>query len=89
MPEKFLEYLLHILDECNYITQTLQGVQNYQDFISNEDKNRAVVRSLEVIGEASKKVPGDIKYKWKEVEWKLIASMRDSLYMIKLKLIMK
>ena len=79
MPENFLEYLRHILDECSYITHTLQGVKSYQDFIANEDKKRALVRSLEVIGEASKKVPGDIKYKWKEIEWKAIAGMRDKL----------
>jgi len=36
-------------------------------------------RSLEIIGEASKKIPVDVKLKWNEIEWKSIAGMRDRL----------
>lgn len=39
----------------------------------------AVIRSLEVIGEASKKIPGDIKKEYSIVPWKSISGMRDKL----------
>ena len=40
---------------------------------------RAVVRSLEVIGEAAKKIPEDFRKSFKNVEWKDVAGMRDKL----------
>ena len=42
-------------------------------------KRRAVVRSLEIIGEATKKIPADIKVKWNTIQWKNMAGMRDRL----------
>ncbi len=39
----------------------------------------AVVRNIEVIGEAVKRVPEEIKEKYKEIEWKKIAGLRDIL----------
>ena len=42
-------------------------------------RKRAVVRSLEIIGEASKKIPADVKLKWHTINWKNIAGMRDRL----------
>lgn len=47
--------------------------------MQNETLKRATVRSLEIIGEATKKIPGDIKTKWSDVEWKNMAGMRDRL----------
>ena len=49
------------------------------NFIHNETLKRAVVRSLEIIGEASKKIPADIKIKWNNITWKNLAGMRDRL----------
>lgn len=37
------------------------------------------MRSLEIIGEASKKIPADYKVKWNNVKWKNMAGMRDRL----------
>ncbi len=48
-------------------------------FLQNETLKRAVVRSLEIIGEASKKVPADFKVIWNAINWKNIAGMRDRL----------
>lgn len=45
----------------------------------DETLKRAVVRSLEVIGEPTKKIPADIKYKWSTITWKNMAGMRDKL----------
>jgi len=38
-----------------------------------------VVRSIEIIGEATKKIPADFKVKWNEIMWKNMAGMRDRL----------
>jgi uncharacterized protein with HEPN domain len=40
------------------------------EFLQNETLKRTVVRSLEIIGEASKKIPADFKIKLKSVNWK-------------------
>jgi uncharacterized protein with HEPN domain len=49
------------------------------DLIDDEVLKRAVVRSLEIIGEATKKIPADIKEQWRDVPWRNIAGMRDKL----------
>lgn len=48
-------------------------------FLSDETLKRAVTRSLSIIGEATKKIPGDIKYQWSSISWKQMAGMRDRL----------
>jgi uncharacterized protein with HEPN domain len=49
------------------------------DFFRDETLKRAVVRSLEIIGEATKKIPADFKYKYNSIEWRHMAGMRDRL----------
>jgi uncharacterized protein with HEPN domain len=51
----------------------------YEDFLIDETLKRAVVRSLEIIGEATKKIPADEKLKWSNIQWKSMAGMRDRL----------
>jgi len=75
----YIEILKHILDECNYINNTIVENISYEQFISGETLKRAVVRSLEIIGEATKKIPTEVKESYKEVEWKSMAGMRDKL----------
>ncbi|MCM0713495.1 MULTISPECIES: HepT-like ribonuclease domain-containing protein [Parabacteroides] len=48
-------------------------------FLSDETLKRAIARSLEIIGEATKKIPADVKYEWKDISWKQMAGMRDKL----------
>jgi len=49
------------------------------EFIDNETLKRAVVRSLEIIGEVTKKIQVDFKLKWKSIIWKNMAGIRDRL----------
>ncbi len=79
MSEKHIQYLLHIMDECSYIVTTMKDVSSFKLLLENEDKKRGIVRSLEIIGEATKRIPADIKYKWSEIDWRAIAGMRDKL----------
>ena len=78
MSKDSLKYLKHIQYECIYLLFISQDLV-YEKFIEDETLKRAVVRSLEVIGEASKKIPADDKIKWNNIQWKNMAGMRDSL----------
>lgn len=74
-----LEYLRHIRDECGYILNAVHSDLTFDQFFSDETLKRAVVRSLEIIGEATKKIPSDFKMRWDTVQWKHMAGMRDRL----------
>jgi uncharacterized protein with HEPN domain len=72
------EFLRHILDECNYLMEKSQTV-SFEEFSYDPTLTRAFTRSLEIIGEAVKKVPNDLRENHPELEWKAIAGMRDKL----------
>lgn len=72
------EYLRHILAEVDYLLQEAAELEK-EEFLGNETLRRAFVRSLEVIGEASKKLPRDVREKHPEVSWRAMAGMRDRL----------
>jgi len=78
MSRSPLEYLRHILDETKYVLGRARGL-SYEEFVADETLRRAFVRSLEIIGEAAKKVPDDFRQKHNVVEWRAIAGMRDRL----------
>ena len=79
MSKEPIEYLKHIRDECLYILSVTDKGINKEEFLYDETLKRAIVRSLEIIGEATKKIPADYKIKWNNVKWKDMAGMRDRL----------
>ena len=78
MSKEPIEFLKHIADECTYLLSISQELTK-GDFLDDETLKRAVVRSLEIIGEATKKIPADFKVKWNSIQWKNMAGMRDRL----------
>ena len=78
MSKESIEYVKHIVDECSYIISVSVNLSK-DEFLDDETLKRAVVRSLEIIGEATKKIPPDFKVKWSSVQWKNMAGMRDRL----------
>jgi len=73
-----LEYLRHILDEISYIQGIVCDITQ-EDFLADETLKRSFVRSIEIIGEAAKKIPPDFKNKHGDIEWRKISGMRDRL----------
>lgn len=78
MSRSTREYLLHILDEGTYVQKQVQTVNKVQ-FLQNETYKRAFVPSLEVIGEATKRLPIDFRESYANVAWREMARMRDHL----------
>lgn len=74
----YSEYLKHILDEAAYIVSKSKGI-NKNSFIRDETLKRAFVRSIEIIGEAVKRLPEDFRKKHSAVDWRAIAGTRDKL----------
>ena len=79
MSKESIEYLKHIKDECSYILSVSGAELTWDLFLKDETLKRAVVRSLEIIGEASKKISAEHKVKWSSIRWKNMAGMRDRL----------
>ena len=70
-------YLLHIRDAIqNIIEYTVEGKESF--FVDRKTQD-AVVRNLEIIGEATKRLSASLKDDHSEVSWKPIAGMRDKL----------
>ena len=73
-----IEYLRHILDETKFIINQSQNLEE-DDFYNNPVLTRAFIRSLEIIGEATKNIPKEFTSKYPDIEWKYMARIRDRL----------
>lgn len=78
MSKEPIEFIKHIFDEYAFIISVSRDLSK-DEFLDNETLKRAITRSLEIIGEATKKIPADFKVKWSSVQWKNMAGMRDRL----------
>lgn len=78
MPPSAREYLSHIHDEIRYIHTAIQGLDK-EGFLHDETLKRALVRSIEIIGEAVKQLPESFRQQEPGIEWRAIAGMRDRL----------
>lgn len=73
-----LTNLQHIKKETAYLCHILASY-SHETFMQDEMCQRAVVRSLEIIGEAGKNLTAECKILHPEIPWKLIAGTRDKL----------
>jgi uncharacterized protein with HEPN domain len=71
-------YLLDILKGCERITRYVEGLDE-ADWSKDERTQDAVLRNLEVIGEAVKRLPADLRERSPEIPWQDIAGLRDIL----------
>jgi uncharacterized protein with HEPN domain len=74
----YLDYLNDIADAAGKIGQFIEGM-TYEQFKKDDKTVFAVLRALEVIGEAAKQVPSSIKEKHPDVPWREVTGIRDKL----------
>lgn len=77
MPSN-LELLRHILDETDFVLGTTHG-KDKDDVIYDPLLSRAIIRSLEIIGEACTKLDPDFKALHPQIEWRKMAGTRNRL----------
>jgi len=78
MSRSETEYLRHIQDEARYLTETVREV-TWAEFSEDDTLKRAFVRSIEVIGEATKNLSIELRARHPDVGWRAMAGMRDQL----------
>jgi len=78
MPRDSRVYLDDILAAAAKVQRYIAGVDR-ETFLRDEKTVDAVVRNLEVIGEATKQLPAELRGKAPEVEWQKVAGLRDVL----------
>lgn len=78
MKRSYTEFLQDILDAMAEIELFVTDI-NFEAFESNREKTLAVVKLLEIIGEAVKKIPNNRREFYPDLPWKSIAGMKDIL----------
>jgi uncharacterized protein with HEPN domain len=74
----YSDYLNDIYDSINKGISFINEM-DFEDFSKDEKTQFALIRIIEIIGEASKKIPDEIKSQSKEIPWREISGMRDLL----------
>lgn len=74
----YIHYLQDILENAEKAIFFVNGMSG-DDFLNDEKTVFAVICALEVIGEASKNIPDDVRAKYPQIPWRNMAGMRDKL----------
>ncbi len=74
MKRDNLVYLRHILDAIHRIEEYTRGVE-YADFMNNNLVQAGVIREIEIMGEAAKRLTSEFREKYPDVPWKKMAGM--------------
>ena len=78
MKRDYRVYLRDIIQAFDDTCQFLEGF-SYEEFIDDRKTISAVVRALEIAGEATKQLPASIRKKYPDIPWSDMAGMRDKL----------
>lgn len=72
------DYINDLIEACEDILSFTKGM-SYSDFVDDRKTVNAVIRCLEVLGEATKKLPKSFRDNYPNIPWKQMAGMRDKL----------
>ncbi len=75
---EYVDYLRDILDAADKAGRFTAGM-HFDSFATDEKTVFAVVRALEIIGEAANKIPGSVRERYPVVPWRSMAGIRDKL----------
>lgn len=78
MRREIGDYIQDIIEAISK-TESFIKDMSYNEFLCDDKTVFAVVRALEIIGEAAKNIPNETKRKYPKILWKDIAGMRDKL----------
>lgn len=78
MYQSSIELLNHIIDEITFVL-ACTVLKNKEQVINDPVLSRAIIRSLEIIGEACTKLDPDFKSNYPHVEWRKMAGTRNKL----------
>ena len=78
MSREWRLYLEDILECGGRVLEYIQGL-DFEGFLAHRMAYDAVVRNLEIIGEAAKNLPDEIRARYPDVEWRKIVGLRDVL----------
>jgi len=73
---EYIDYLRDMIEAADKAAQFVKDV-NFEAFCKNEEKIFAVIRALEIIGEAAKNIPKSMRGRYGEVPWDDIIGMRN------------
>ncbi|MEM9538847.1 MAG: DUF86 domain-containing protein [Cyanobacteria bacterium P01_E01_bin.42] len=77
-PRRIDDYLQDILDAIVTAREFIAGI-TVEEFESDRKTIFAVTRAIEIVGEATKQIPTDVREKYPQIPWKSVAGMRDKL----------
>jgi uncharacterized protein with HEPN domain len=78
MKREYDDYLQDMLENAELALDFVQGME-YDEFFEDEKSKYAVMRALEVIGEAASKVPESVRNSAPGISWREIIGMRNKL----------
>jgi len=72
------DFIEDIINAMNKALKFVEGM-SYEEFAKDDKTVFAVIRAIEIIGEAVKNIPEDIRKEYPEIPWKGMAGMRDKV----------
>ena len=78
MSRVYIDYLRDMFENANRAIQFTEGM-NFESFSKDEKTVYAVIRAVEIIGEATRNIPEEIRTKYPKIPWRDAANMRNKL----------
>jgi len=78
MKDEFLDYIEDIIEAMDDAVSFIKTME-YEEFAGDKKTVYAVIRAIEIIGEAVKRIPDSVKSRYPQIPWRDMAGMRDKL----------